>query len=152
MVSSKGDGLNFTYSSKDGLDIFAGVRGRDEVRAKLKLPCKVFAKTAFSESSTDVFGDVLMKSWYDQHDSLSGVQLYYPEASLDFKGQALLGVSVDLLEQFLQRIHANYEFEDDGSGLKLLTDGLEIGLYVPDLENGKSAIVEAVYIPVPAQV
>ncbi|MDH1629788.1 hypothetical protein [Pseudomonas mosselii] len=144
--------MNYTYSSQDGLDVFAGVRGRDEVRAKLKLPYKVFAKTAFSENSTDVFGDVLMKVWYDRHDRLSGVQLYYPEASVEFLGQTLLGISVELLEAFFQRIHANYAFEDDGSGLKLLTDGLEIGLYVPDLESGKSAIVEAVYIPIPAQV
>lgn len=144
--------MNFTYSSKDGLDVFAGVRGRDEVRAKLKLPYKAFAKTAFSENSTDVSGDALVKAWYDQHDSLSGVQLYYPEASLDFQGQTLLGISVDLLERFFQRMHVNYEFEDDGSGMKLLTDGLEIGLYAPDLESGKSAIVEAVYVPIPVPV
>ncbi|ATB66761.1 hypothetical protein [Pseudomonas mosselii] len=90
--------MNYTYSSQDGLDVFTG--GRDEVRAKLKLPYKVFAKTAFSENSTDVFGDVLMKVWYDRHARLSGVQLYYPEASVEFLGQTLLGISVELLEAF----------------------------------------------------
>lgn len=49
-------------------------------------------------------------------------------------------------------MHVNYEFEDDGSGMKLLTDGLEIGLYAPDLGSGKSAIVEAVYVPIPVPV
>ncbi|MGC3894254.1 hypothetical protein [Pseudomonas urmiensis] len=143
--------MNFVYSATDGVDAFYGVRSREQVRERLNMPFRVFAKIEFSENSTDVFGDVVIKAWYDKKDRVSGVQLYHPEASLSFKGQQILGRTVNDVERFLQSVKVSYEFEADGSGLKIMADALELGLYAPDLDVlGKDAHVEAIYVPIPS--
>jgi len=141
--------MKLTYCARNGLQVFAGVRARDDVRARLGLPYRIFAKTTFSENSTDAFGGVLLQAWYDKNDYVTGVQLYEPEARFEFRGQSILGASVREVERALQGLNAHYEFEEDGSGLKLLADGLELGLYAPDAKDDKEAKVEAVYIPIP---
>lgn len=140
--------MNVIYNVKNGLEGLEGVRDRTAFRSTVALPYKTYPKTKFSENSTDVFGELVIKAWYDAKNCLCGVQLYHPNASFFYEELQILGLSIQEVEDFFSTKGILFEVEEDKSGVRVNRGSVRI--YAPDMMDvGGTAKVEAVYVSIP---
>lgn len=140
--------MKFEYSKTDGLSIFKGIRTRDAVRKRIGVGYKTYAKTEFSENSTDVFGESMIKIWYSANDEIEGVQLYHPEAQFFYHEKQLLGIQTKELNLFFAALKQSLVLESDGTGFNARNNAIRF--YVPELDElEESAKIECVYLEIP---
>jgi hypothetical protein len=138
--------MKFNYHEVWGLDIFEGIpQTRSAVRSRLGEPTNVLPKTAFSQNSTDVFGNAALRVWYTGEEEMLGIELYHPEVEFVFFGKQILGACVFELESSLTRAGLKISYNADGTGVSS-EDG-DLRFYAPNIsEEKEQAKVLAVYI------
>ncbi|WP_341962182.1 hypothetical protein [Pseudomonas sp. RC10] len=139
--------MEFFYSDQNLLTAFDAGLTRDEVRQALGWPSKVLPKTPFNKNEVDVFGAAMMRVWYDEKWTVEEVELYSPAASLVYRGEQVLGVSMGCLKLALSSIGEEWIISESDECLTIA--GGRIKFTVPDVaEDALSTIVRAVCISI----
>lgn len=139
--------MDFYYSKTDGLTILRGVRNREGVRKAIGTEYRVLPKTEFSENSTDSFGQLIAKCWYDKDNILIEIELYDLDARLFISNKNVLGISCLELKEILKSLDYTYILDEENLGINIFDD--TIRFYIPNIDEGESsAKVEAVLIKI----
>lgn len=137
--------MDFYYSQTDGLTILKGGRNREDVRKAIGTEYRVLPKTEFSENSTDSFGQLIAKCWYDKANVLAEIELYDLDARLFLSDKNVLGISYLELKEILKGLDYLYIVDDENLGVNIFDD--MVRFYIPNMdEDGNNAKVEAVLI------
>lgn len=125
--------MDFVFKIGYGLEIFQKKYDRDYVRKAIGGQWKTYPKIEFTENSTDTFGEIVARAFYDAGDILIGIEFSALKAKFWINNYQFLGKTIGQVKSRLSIMEIDFEGEEDETGINILNNAVRF--YAPEMDD-----------------